>query len=84
MFGQFANEHISRVETDSPKYSWLNQVDFVAPGAFNGTEVMTVNHYFPNVSFGRNHEKAEIDQFNHSRLTYLMACPTQQFTRLNS
>ncbi|KAL2279973.1 hypothetical protein FJTKL_13110 [Diaporthe vaccinii] len=39
---------IFRVETDSPKYSWLNQVDFIAPGAFNGTEVMTVNHYFPN------------------------------------
>ncbi|ROT39229.1 hypothetical protein SODALDRAFT_332664 [Sodiomyces alkalinus F11] len=39
---------IVRVETDSEKYSWLNRVDFVAPGAFNGTEVMTVNHYFPN------------------------------------
>lgn len=39
---------VVRVETDSPKYSWLNQVDFVAPGTFNGTEVMTVNHYFPN------------------------------------
>ncbi|KAI7773136.1 Outer membrane protein [Diaporthe eres] len=39
---------IFRVETDSPKYSWLNKVDFIAPGAFNGIEVMTVNHYFPN------------------------------------
>ena len=40
----------SRVVTDSPKYKWLNLVDFTAPGTFNGTEVMTVNHYFPNVS----------------------------------
>ncbi|KAI9170729.1 Outer membrane protein, beta-barrel [Paramyrothecium foliicola] len=39
---------IVRVETDSKKYGWLNQVDFVAPGSFDGTEVMTVNHYFPN------------------------------------
>ncbi|KAG8413154.1 hypothetical protein J3459_015721 [Metarhizium acridum] len=39
---------IVRVETDSEKYTWLNRVDFIAPGTFNGTEVMTVNHYFPN------------------------------------
>ncbi|KJK78115.1 hypothetical protein H634G_06287 [Metarhizium anisopliae BRIP 53293] len=39
---------IVRVETDSKKYTWLNRVDFIAPGTFNGTEVMTVNHYFPN------------------------------------
>lgn len=38
---------VVRVETDSPKYSWLNRIDFVAPGTFDGTEVMTVNHYFP-------------------------------------
>lgn len=73
---------ISRVETDSPKYSWLNQVDFVAPGAFNGTEVMTVNHYFPNVSFGCHFRKAEIDHSTHSRTIYLMACPTQPLNRL--
>lgn len=71
------------METDSPKYSWLNQVDFVAPGAFNGTEVMTVNHYFPNVSFGRNHEEAGTNHSTHRRTTYLMGYPTQQLTRLN-
>lgn len=59
--GLFTDGHISRVETDSPKYSWLNQVDFIAPGAFNGTEVMTVNHYFPNVSLGCIFMVAEID-----------------------
>ncbi|KAJ4413902.1 hypothetical protein N0V82_008257 [Gnomoniopsis sp. IMI 355080] len=39
---------VVRVVTDSPKYNWLNLVDFVAPGNFNGTSVMTVDHYFPN------------------------------------
>ncbi|KAL6857402.1 hypothetical protein ACO1O0_004837 [Amphichorda felina] len=39
---------VVRVETDSPKYDWLNRIDFTAPGTFNKTEVMTVNHYFPN------------------------------------
>ncbi|KAF4311841.1 hypothetical protein GTA08_BOTSDO12601 [Botryosphaeria dothidea] len=38
---------VVRVETASPKYNWLNTIDFTAPGAFNGT-VMTVRHYFPN------------------------------------
>ncbi|KAL1633271.1 hypothetical protein SLS58_011160 [Diplodia intermedia] len=36
---------IVRVETESPKYDWLNEIDFAAPGAFNGS-VMTVRHYF--------------------------------------
>ncbi|KAF2272503.1 uncharacterized protein EI97DRAFT_385598, partial [Westerdykella ornata] len=40
---------IVRVETESPKYKWLNLVDFVAPGSFNGTQIRTVQHYFPNV-----------------------------------
>ncbi|KAJ4355168.1 hypothetical protein N0V95_003191 [Ascochyta clinopodiicola] len=40
----------SRVQTASPKYDWLNMIDFVAPGTFNGTEIMTVQHYYPNVS----------------------------------
>ncbi|KAF2260124.1 hypothetical protein CC78DRAFT_555744 [Lojkania enalia] len=39
---------VVRVETASPKYKWLNLIDFVAPGTFNGTEIMTVHHYFPN------------------------------------
>ncbi len=47
--GTNGNRHVSRVETDSEKYNWLNRIDFVAPGQFNGTEVMTVNHYFPTV-----------------------------------
>lgn len=62
----FTDMDNSRVETDSPKYSWLNQVDFIAPGAFNGTEVMTVNHYFPSVSFGRNFSPAGTDQSSQS------------------
>ncbi|KAL0253380.1 hypothetical protein SLS55_010357 [Diplodia seriata] len=36
---------IVRVETESPKYNWLNEIDFAAPGVFNGS-VMTVRHYF--------------------------------------
>ncbi|KAF2128859.1 hypothetical protein P153DRAFT_386061 [Dothidotthia symphoricarpi CBS 119687] len=39
---------VVRVETASFKYNWLNLIDFVAPGTFNGTEIMTVQHYFPN------------------------------------
>ncbi|UPX10332.1 uncharacterized protein EKO05_0000998 [Ascochyta rabiei] len=39
---------VVRVQTASPKYDWLNMIDFVAPGTFNGTEIMTVQHYFPN------------------------------------
>ncbi|KAL8766630.1 MAG: hypothetical protein Q9209_006647 [Squamulea sp. 1 TL-2023] len=40
---------VVRVETDSPKYKWMTLIDFVGPGSFNGTEIMTVHHYFPNV-----------------------------------
>lgn len=39
-----------RIETASPRYSYLNLIDLVAPGTFNGTEVMTAHHYFPDVS----------------------------------
>ncbi|KAF9693275.1 hypothetical protein EKO04_008948 [Ascochyta lentis] len=39
---------VVRVQTASPKYDWLNMIDFVAPGTFNGTEIMTAHHYFPN------------------------------------
>ncbi|KAL8860953.1 MAG: hypothetical protein Q9178_002708 [Gyalolechia marmorata] len=39
---------VVRVETDSPKYKWMTLIDFVGPGSFNGTEIMTVHHYFPN------------------------------------
>lgn len=60
----------SRVETDSEKYSWLNRVDFVAPGNFNGTEVMTVNHYFPNVSFFFPcHARLRFSSEEHGELT---------------
>ncbi|KAH6638470.1 hypothetical protein C7974DRAFT_411884 [Boeremia exigua] len=38
---------IVRVKTESPKYKWLNWVDFIAPGSFNKTEVKTIHHYFP-------------------------------------
>ncbi|KAL8717102.1 MAG: hypothetical protein Q9225_005625 [Loekoesia sp. 1 TL-2023] len=42
---------LSRVETESPQYNWLNLIDFVGPGSFNGTEIMTVHHFFPNGPF---------------------------------
>lgn len=53
------------METDSPNYTWLNRIDFIAPGTFNGTEVMTVNHYFPNVS---SQGEAEWIELTHSLL----------------
>lgn len=71
------------METDSPKYYWLNRVDFIAPGAFNGTEIMTVNHYFPNVSLRGTNRRLKLTYLPlNSLITYLMVCLSQLTTRL--
>lgn len=73
----------SRVETDSPKYRWLNWIDLIAPGAFNGTEVMTVNHYFPNVSFEGISKGAKLTHLPSNSLTTCpTVCPTRSTIRL--